>query len=366
MSRQNPIASILLWLGLVLLPLAGCNQVSPASGGSVKFDRQIGPARAAIALDGNGDNVYVVVNLAVPQPNVVLCVAPKADCARDDAPVINLIFAGNGSLRSEQLVNLQNGLEMHVMGGGFPREFIRSVRFRSRIANNQQGSLSLGSGGQTGNFESDFEFNGSNSKYKIAIPEDVQTGRYGMLVYLHGDGAGDYSSFWNSTKQISSRHNMIAVHVLAPTGNENGKSWWIAGESNADFLNALLNEQILQRYNIDKSRVVFSGQSGGPTFMTGTWMNKYAHQFSGGAVLMCGGLLRTSTTMEASNDWRRYFKLRIETTSSDFLNPGAHGAQQRFEGYGMDVQLTTHGDGSHCRFDKSPAEILEQRVAELM
>jgi hypothetical protein len=32
----------------------------------------------------------------------------------------------------------------------------------------------------------------------------------------------------------------------------------------------------------------------------------------------------------------------------------------------MDVQLTTHGDGSHCRFDKSPAEILEQRVAELM
>ena len=169
MSRQfAAAAAVLLGFGLVVLPLAGCNQVSTASGGNLKFDGQNSPARAAIGLDGEGDNVYVVINMAVPQPNIFLCVAPKVACARDDAPVINLISLGNGSMRSEQLVNLQNGLEMHVIAGGFPHEFIRSVRLRSRIANNQLGSLSLGSGGQTGILESDYEFRGSSSKFKIA------------------------------------------------------------------------------------------------------------------------------------------------------------------------------------------------------
>lgn len=359
------VAAIIFLLQLPAFSiLAGCEQKSRAT--STKAEGANNISRAAVALEGEGDNVYVTVTLAVPGAQVVLCVATKADCAKDDAPVINLISSVGGSLRSEQLVNLQNGLEMHVMTAAIPREFIRSVRFRSRIANNQRGSLSLGSGGQVGDLEADFGFQGSTSKYKVSIPDDVQSGNYGMLVYLHGDGAGDYNSFWNSTKQIASRHNMIAVHVLSPTGNENGRSWWISGDSNADFLNTLLNERILKLYNIDKSRVVFSGQSGGPTFLTGTWMNKYAQQFGGGAVLMCGGLLSTRTTMAASNEWRRYFKLRIETTSSDFLNSGAHGAQQRFEGYGMDVQLATHGAGTHCHFDQPPAEILEQRISEFM
>jgi hypothetical protein len=230
---------------------------------------------------------------------------------------------------------------MHVVTNQIPREFIRSVRLRSRPAQNQRGWLSLGSGGQTGNYEENFEFNGSASTFKASIPEDVQSGRYGMLVYLHGDGAGDYNWFWNSSKQIAARHNMIAVHVLSPTATATGAAGGIAGDSNADILNALLHDRILTRYNIDNPASYSSGQSGGPTFMTGTWMNKYAQQFMGGSVLMCGGLLFTNSTMQAPPEWRKAYKLRIETTANDFLNSGLKGPVRGMNPSAWTLRLTT-------------------------
>lgn len=344
-----------------------CRQAHIPSRGSSTSNSLSEAQRPTIALDGQGDIVHIIVTLPQQRRDIALCVGPKQECMRDDVPLINLVVMGDGttSMRSEQPVNLANGLEMHVVTREIPHQVIRSVRLRSN-APAANGWLSLGSGGQTGNYEENFEFNGRSAKYRVSIQDDVQTGRYGMLVYLHGDGAWDYEGFWRSSKEIAFRHDLIAVHVQAPTSSGAGRSWWIAGDANAEYLNALLHERILRLYNINKSRVIFSGKSGGPTFMTGTWMNRYMQQFAGGAVLMCGGMLHTNTRMEAAADWRRAFKVRIETSSGDFLNSGAHSALQRYEQYGMDVQLTTHGSGGHCSFDRTPAAILEQRVAELL
>jgi len=336
--------------------------------------------RAAISLDGEGDVVLVLVTMPQRGADVALCVGAKQECLRDDAPLMNLIDVngandgtsygasyGAVTFRSEQAVNLANGLEMHVVSRQIPRQVIRSVRLQNKNpAANANGWLSLGSGGQTGSYEETFEFKGNTAKYRVSVQDDVQTGRYGMLVYLHGDGAWDYEGFWRDSKAIAFRHDLIAVHVQAPTTGNAGRSWWIAGDSNAEYLNALLQERVLRLYNIDRSKVIFSGQSGGPTFMTGTWMNRYMQQFLGGAVFMCGGMLYSNSGMEASSDWRHYFKIRIETTTGDFLNGGAQNARQRYERYGMDVRLTTHGEGSHCKFDENPATILDQRVAEIL
>ncbi len=353
-------------LAAVILVAAGCQQAHVARLGD--DGTRAGAQRAAISLEGEGDIVHVLVTMPQRGADVALCVGAKQECQRDDAPLVNLAyFAGVATFRSEQPVNLANGLEMHVVSREIPRQVIRSVRFQNKnAATNNNGWLSLGSGGQTGSYEETFEFNGSAAKYRVSVQDDVQTGRYGMMVYLHGDGAWDYDGFWRDSKAIAFRHDLIAVHVQAPTTGNAGRSWWIAGDRNAEYLNALLQERVLRLYNVDRSKVIFSGQSGGPTFMTGTWMNRYMQQFLGGAVFMCGGMLYSNTGMEASSDWRHYFKIRIETTTGDFLNSGAQSARQRYERYGMDVRLTTHGDGGHCQFNQSQASILDQRVAEIL
>jgi hypothetical protein len=373
MPKVLKVLPVLATIVLMQVSVA-CQQTSVAAAGSSIRNSLAAGSRPGISIEGEGDMVHVIVTLPRMRGDVALCVGTKENCSRDDVPLIDLIAVGDGTtvLRSAQLINLANGLDMHVITREIPHQVIRSVRFRNRNNGaapgqaNNNGWLSLGSGGQTGSYEETFSYNGSTAKYRVSIQDDVQTGRYGMLVYLHGDGAWDYEGFWNSSKEIAFRHDLIAIHVQAPTTGGAGRSWWIAGDANAEYLNALLHERVLRLYNIDRSKVVFSGQSGGPTFMTGNWMNRYMQQFAGGAVLMCGGMLSASPRLEAPEYWRDFFKIRIETTTGDFLNPGAHSALQRYQRYGMDVQLATHGAGSHCKFDRSTAAILDERVAELL
>jgi hypothetical protein len=111
-SWSGKIASI--WpIAVAFCGQVACQPLNHAAGSfaSQKADGATANAAAAFALEGEGDSVYVNVTLRVQRFDVVLCVGPKQDCAKDDVPVINLISNGNGTLRSEQPVNLQNGIE---------------------------------------------------------------------------------------------------------------------------------------------------------------------------------------------------------------------------------------------------------------
>ncbi|MFK7872666.1 MAG: hypothetical protein AB8C84_05770 [Oligoflexales bacterium] len=143
---------------------------------------------------------------------------------------------------------------------------------------------SNGEGGLTGMNEVSFDSsNNLSSTYKINAPEDVSQKVYGLHIHLHGDGGGGYTDFPN----VETRYNLIGVTVRSPN---QGTSWNRDGQNFALYVDELIQNELLKKYNIDLDRIYFSTVSGGSYFMTGAFIPLYGAKYkTGGAFMMCGG-----------------------------------------------------------------------------
>ena len=199
------------------------------------------------------------------------------------------------------------------------------------------------------------------------IPNDIGAGKsHGLLIYLHGDGGKDYNWFFPKVREVAAKYDLIPVAIMSPTSNVNGPSWWWDADPNAVFLDHLLKAQFIRRFNIDRSRIIFTGASGGPTFMNGPWLRYYASQYRGGAVLFCGGLVQTGLPYRATYGFRENFKLAYYTGTKDFLLGGTKAAVEYYRTHGLQATEEYPEGIDHCAFAPYMNRLLDERIEKIL
>lgn len=211
---------------------------------------------------------------------------------------------------------------------------------------------SRGTGGATGLVEVSFSAAGLNSSYKINAPADAASGKlYGLHVHFHGDGGGGYRDFPN--REI--HQNLIGVTVKSPNQN---LQWWVGSPVvHADYVNQLIQSEILRKYNVDTTRIYFSGVSGGSYFLSGYFLPKYGQLYNSGAFLMCGGMPPQVNFAQPS--FLKAFNIYWQVTGGerddimqdvrDSVNAYARALSQA-GGSNATQGSDTEGQGGHCEF----------------
>jgi hypothetical protein len=222
--------------------------------------------------------------------------------------------------------------------------------------NTQNGRGSGGSGGRIGNVEKQFtDSSGLGSSYKMVVPNDVTTKLYGLHIHLHGDGGGGYRDFPNREP----RFDLIGVTVKAPnTSLTWGRS---SGVRHSQYLQDLIQRELLRLYNIDRERIYFSGVSGGAYFLAGSFIPTFGASYRSGAFLMCGGEAPRSAfnDPQSLSHFKTYFQVTagerqdILTSMRDSFNAyqrtynSVVGAGNTQNILGSEIV----GSGGHCEFD---------------
>jgi len=220
-----------------------------------------------------------------------------------------------------------------------------------------------GSGGALGDSEGSFTAsNGKSSTYKISVPADAREKIYGLNVYLHGDGGGDYKWFFKDNANIALTKNLIGVTVLAPNV---GRQWYRNGEANALFVHELIQNEILKKYNLDKTRIYFAGTSGGSQFLTGQFIPIYGFHYNSGAVLMCGGPANWQDSLAGGDEFVKKFKLAWIATRFDFLLPQVEKGIAYYKSKGFQVESEIFPTGNHCSFKGGLEAALSQMLAKV-
>jgi hypothetical protein len=217
-----------------------------------------------------------------------------------------------------------------------------------------------GKGGATGLQEVSFRAaNGQNSSYKINAPADTAQGKaYGLHIHLHGDGGGGYRDFPN--KEL--RKDLIGVTVKAPNRNlQWGRS---EGEPHAAYVQDLIQNELLKKYNIRLDRIYFSGVSGGAYFLTGSFIPQFGQHYNSGAFILCGG--EAPRVQFAEPDMLKKFKIYWQVTAGERSDISAN-TRQSIGAYERALTQVLNGDssfdrktvqdsevkgpGGHCEFD---------------
>lgn len=207
-------------------------------------------------------------------------------------------------------------------------------------------------------YEGTFTGGGVSSTFKVFAGSDHSKEKpSGLLIYLHGDGGHDYKSYWPGIVRLGRKHNLIPVAVLSPNS---GSAWYRNGKAHADFLHALIQTKLYREYNIDKSKIYFTGMSGGPQFLTGIFLPAHGNNYQGGAIPMCGGggpigygsYIRN---WKPSQTFKENFKMFYYTGTADFLYNQAVDSSKHYKNLGVNVQTEWMPGIAHCKFNYETA-----------
>jgi poly(3-hydroxybutyrate) depolymerase len=172
---------------------------------------------------------------------------------------------------------------------------------------------------------------------------------HGLLILLHGSTASNYTTFIGMMRRVASDYDLIPVSVLAP----NGQGW---NEGNqvqaAELLHRLVQEDLYTMYNIDTSRVLFSGQSSGGGFLSSNFVPAHAKDYTGGAFFQCGAAPpNLAFTPDAAT--RAAFRLHFEITTEDPIWPDSYAlAVAAYQRAQMQLTRDESKPGGHCQFDQ--------------
>ncbi len=216
-----------------------------------------------------------------------------------------------------------------------------------------------GTGGPTGFRE---VVGAAGLKFQMDAPATSSTGKpFGLLVLLHGSTASNYGNFVTMMKDVAARYDLIRVSVLAPNGqgwNEGGNAAQVQA---ADKLHQMVQQDLFPKYNIDKTKVLFSGQSSGGGFLSTHFVPLHAKDYRGGAFLQCGAAPPASTfTPDAAT--KQGFRMHFEITTGDTIWPQFY--QQAVTAYtNAGMMLTKDGTkpGGHCAFDQQ--KVISDHIA---
>lgn len=196
--------------------------------------------------------------------------------------------------------------------------------------------------------------------YEINAPAPGAKPR-GLLVLLHGSSASNYANFVNMMQSVATQHDLIRVSVLAP----NGQGWNEGNQvSAADLLHRLVQEDLFPKYDIDKAKVLFSGQSSGGGFLSSHFVPLHAKDYGGGAFLQCGAAPPFQAfTPDAAT--KQKFRLHFEITTGDTIWPQSYAnAVSRYTQAGMQLSKDDTKAGGHCAFDQQA--VISQRIGFIL
>ena len=111
----------------------------------------------------------------------------------------------------------------------------------------------------------------------------------GLLVHLHGDGGDEYDvpeGFATCAAAVAAQHNLITV--IPRTPDTKSGTWWKNTKANQRWVNDL-SAQLVQDFQVDDSRLWWSGYSGGAEFISYSLLHKSPELVTGGAIMMAGG-----------------------------------------------------------------------------
>jgi predicted esterase len=202
----------------------------------------------------------------------------------------------------------------------------------------------LGSGGVVGPAELR---SSGGLLYRIDAPDGG--GPHGLLVLLHGSTASNYETFVPMMRTVAEQYDLIPVSVLAP----NGQGWNEGDQvSAAERLHALVQEDLYSLYDIDTSRVVFSGQSSGGGFLASSFVPAHAQDYTGGAFLQCGAQ-PPNIRFAPDAATRQNFRMHFEITTEDPIWPEYYAAALvAYRDAGMVLTENSTKPGGHCQFDQ--------------
>lgn len=205
-----------------------------------------------------------------------------------------------------------------------------------------------GTGGPTGDNELT---SASGLRYQINAPAPGAAPR-GLLVLLHGSTASNYTRFVSMMANVAAQYDLIRVSVLAPNGqgwNEGGQQ---AQSQAADKLHALIQQDLFPKYDIDTSKILFSGQSSGGGFLSSHFVPLHAKDYRGGAFFQCGAA-PPAVTFAPDAQTKSAFKLHFEITSGDPIWPDSYArAVTAYTQAGMTLTKDNTKSGGHCAFDQ--------------
>jgi predicted esterase len=183
------------------------------------------------------------------------------------------------------------------------------------------------------------------SVYYVTTPATYTADKAWPVIFgLHGD-EGDPAKSVNSLWRRVVDGNFI---FIAPKAANEGGSWYEARESNAKWMDALL-ESVLAGYNVDLDRIGIWGLSGGAVFIS-TYALERQHVFS-------------AIEFNMGGSGRRYIKptrpdckapVRFVVSADDFLRDGALGLYNLLKENGHDATWVDASCSGHC-FDQEQA-----------
>lgn len=217
---------------------------------------------------------------------------------------------------------------------------------------------SKGTGGPTGQSELK---SGGGLSYIINVPTTAATKPRGLLVLLHGSTASNYREFIGMMATVAQQQDFIRVSILAP----NGQGWNEGNQTTAaDLLNKAIQQDILTKYDINLSRIVFSGQSSGGGFLSSYFLPLYAKNYQGGAFMQCGAAPPVPQFAPDATT-KSGFKLHFEITTGDPIWPQSYAqAVSAYTNAGMTLTKDNTKPGGHCAFDQQA--VIQAHIASIL
>ena len=160
--------------------------------------------------------------------------------------------------------------------------------------------------------------------------------------------------------QVATSYRLIPVSVLA----HNGGGWNEGDQTqNARTLNAFIQDELLPKYNIDKRRIFFSGQSSGGGFLSSHFIALHGANYQGGAFCLCG--MQPPQRFTATEAMKTGFKVHFEITTGDGIwTSSFQPSVQAYQNAGLTVTSDSTKRGGHCQFDQ--AQVIEQRIGAML
>lgn len=197
----------------------------------------------------------------------------------------------------------------------------------------------------------------------------------GVLVHLHGDGAGEFDldgdggdggePTLTEIAQVAASRNMVLIAPRTPD-RRRGETWWRTLDRNLRWLTALVDDRVHGEYGLDPDSVWWSGYSGGAEMLSYGVLRSARELVSGGVVLMAGGGAPEETPDSGAEPitvpLRWYVGDLDDGTRSidgfDALSAAAEGSAWHRAAGAEDVELHTLPGVAHLDFPQ--AEVLDR------
>lgn len=199
---------------------------------------------------------------------------------------------------------------------------------------------------------------GKSGLYTAAFETRAAPKSQGLLVFFHGSGnTQGYAGVFETLAAAGREFNLSPVALQAP----NNAVTWPEGphapnNRHVEYVKSFLEREIYAKHpEIKADRLILAGFSAGSTFLSGDFLPVGLRNYTGGAVMLCGGggpvrfppdVFRKLTPEEALR-----FPLYFMIQKKDFLYP------QTLQGidYWKSRQTLLHAEtpegGAHCAFD---------------